>query len=696
MSSRALRKAQKKQEEERLQHQINDDEEDEFEEGPSTGKASMFAMLDQADDGNADDENEERAEDVDSPMPEHDTTTEISQPATPKSSSKKKKKKRKAKAPTPAPESEQPLDILEQDDPATNSDFTKGNLSSFEKLCKLLSISQQHLHVLNEMKNLFGRDLVEAEEREARAEAARARRGGRAAVNNRLAAIARRRNLFIQGKEDWPAVPSGGLGMEVVERRPHGVVEYRFVHSTAYQDVQRQFEICVQSMDPSRMIVLLQHNPWHIATLLQVSDIAKQSRQHSDAGDLLERALFSFGRAVHSTFAEKLSQGKARLDFRRPENREFWLASWRYIDNLRMRATWRTVYEWAKMLLSLDPERDPYCVKLVIDQFAIRARQARHFLELMNHLNFDQSLYASFGLDPSQCSVVRAKEELERYEYVGEATKSVFEADMDGEMIWHGVSYVQALGDAFMTSRDRNLTAEGIPYPYANILATKALAYLQLDAPLLANDPDINTKIAKYHLKEAMETWPSLFARLFQELQIDPIPPSIWGKQPPGPNEDLASKLYVSRAKDLWNTPEAMSLLIQMARNLKLDNWKPDPEPPIPLFEQAGPVRHVILHVMLTEQPQFISLLPTQPTNEQLRSSDPYPPLNNLLSYDAQASGPLPHAPASMEEQLRALEEQMRRAGLINREGPDQDDGDEPQAPGGFDDEEDEEDWSEE
>lgn len=143
---------------------------------------------------------------------------------------------------------------------------------------------------------------------------------------------------------------------------------------------------------------------YHVSTLLQVSEIAKQERDHATSGDLLERALFSFGRAVHSSFPAAMSQGKARMDFKRPENREFWLAVWRYIGNIGMRATWRTAYEWARLLLSLSPDEDPYCVRLVIDQLAIRAHQAQNFLDLsyskffvhrwaeLPNINYSQSL----------------------------------------------------------------------------------------------------------------------------------------------------------------------------------------------------------------------------------------------------------------------------------------------------------------
>jgi len=69
------------------------------------------------------------------------------------------------------------------------------------------------------------------------------------------------------------------------------------------------------------------------------------------------------------------------------ENREFWLVGWRYISNLGMKGTWRTSYEWAKLLLGLDIS-DPYSIKLLIDHLALRAREFEHFIELCTQTVF--------------------------------------------------------------------------------------------------------------------------------------------------------------------------------------------------------------------------------------------------------------------------------------------------------------------
>jgi len=186
-----------------------------------------------------------------------------------------------------------------------------------KQLTSALSVDTQHLHAANEMRKLFGRAAVQGANDDE--PAARPRRGqqvalagavaGRNAPGRNLASLGLRRNIFIQGKEEWPRATSGGLGMEIVGKRNDGTVEYRFVHTTAYQSIQQQFETCVAAMDPERMVQLLHFNPYHISTLLQVSEIAKQQRDNATSGELLERALFTFGRAVHSTFATNLTLG---------------------------------------------------------------------------------------------------------------------------------------------------------------------------------------------------------------------------------------------------------------------------------------------------------------------------------------------------------------------------------------------------
>lgn len=278
--------------------------------------------------------------------------------------------------------------------------------------------------------------------------------------------------------------------------------------------------------------------------MLQVSEIAKQQGDHSVSGDLLERALFSFGRSVHSSFTTALSEGKARLDFQRPENREFWLAAWRYISNLCQRGTWRTAYEWAKLLLSLSPENDPYRVSLILDQLALRGGQGDHLLRL------------------KKCHFFQEK--------------------------W------------------RN---------YPNIHISSALA--EHKAKRAAE--------CRLLLAKAVKKYPWIFARLFHELNIEPIPKSIWGKNPRSEREKLECEIYVLGAKDLWSNPDATSFLVEVTGSVTVDDLPPVRNADITIDEAR--------HVLLTGTPALISLIPRAFTTTSYSSSDPLPPAENKTSY---------------------------------------------------------------
>ena len=290
MSSRALRRAQRELEEKQIQEKLaqqeQDDEESEEEVAPKVNaKTSLFAML--GDDGN-EDENDEDEDAEQAAAPGADGTDDQSEAGTmpaPKPSKKSKKKKKRAKAKSKAVEPEKSpaparsasgLDEIDQALLALNltskaqmgsgsEQQTAGVTEEKQQLFSVLSVDIQHLHAANEMKKLFGRAALHVEEEDARPRqrgqgGLAAQIAGRNAPGRNLKSIGLRRNIFIQGKEEWPRATSGGLGMEIVERRPDGSVEYRFVHNTMYQDVQRQFQVCVRSMDPERMIQLLHLN----------------------------------------------------------------------------------------------------------------------------------------------------------------------------------------------------------------------------------------------------------------------------------------------------------------------------------------------------------------------------------------------------------------------------------------------------
>ncbi|EDU47216.1 Transcription factor [Pyrenophora tritici-repentis] len=606
MSSRALRRAQKELEEKQIQERLAQDQEDEEEsepeEAPNTkAKPSLFALL--GDSGGVEDEDEDEDEPQGDRGPSADASDDHAHVTSkPSKKSKKKKKKAKNKGKEKATDTAESAAVakgrsdLDEIDQAllalnlsargqavTGSDEQDAAVSEEKKqLFSVLSVESPNLHDANEMKKLFGRATLQNTEDEGRNRrgqqggiaAAIAGRNGPGARN--LASLGLRRNIFIQGKEEWPRATSGGLGMEIVEKRADGSVEYKFVHNRMYQDVQRQFQLCVASMDPERMVQLLHHNPYHISTLLQVSEIAKQQREGAAAADMLERALFTFGRSVHSTFAANMAAGKARLDFRRPENREFWLAVWRYIATLGVRATWRTSFEWAKLLLSMDPEQDPYCLRLLIDQLALRGREPEALINLV-------------------------------------------EAD-----------YLQRQWK--------------VP---PNLAFSVALAYDRIKEP----------QKARSALRNAVKEYPWIAARLCKELDISPIPKPVWAKEPNNDYQEVLCQLYVPKAKDLWNTTEGTTLLVEICYSFEEELGAGED----PYWLAQIPENDLARHVILSDNQALLSLLEVRVKSRYTSVSDPLPPDDSIESYDtstatAAAFSGRPRNAALLQELLADLE----------------------------------------
>jgi Transcriptional repressor TCF25 len=204
-----------------------------------------------------------------------------------------------------------------------------------------------------------------------------------------------------------------------------------------------------------------------------------------------------------------------------------------------MRGTWRTAFEWTKLLFSLDPEDDPYAVGLSIDQFALRAKQGRKLLDLTS---------------------------------LNETTEQ-----------WK---------------------------LYCNIAYSKALAHHQLKETVLAREA----------LKDAICRFPWVIPDLFKELGISRVPPTLWGLEPPSDFYTLTTALYVKRGKDTWNTPETTSLLVEVAETFKTtDDF-------IKLDGQGLITLDIARHIVLTEIPSLIALLPRELSSRNSSASDPLPP----------------------------------------------------------------------
>ena len=313
MSSRALRKLQREEEEKRRLSELRetedgveeDEENEELEKQPHrTAKLNAFDMLnayDDEEDGETDPEETEGSPQsndaqIISAGEAHQQDVVLSEVKTRNISQNRKKRNSKKKKKKQREPAEEPVKLQSLSDQANLDDIDLALLSiknktsgskeldddelrpseELKRLYQLLATDTKFLNALNEMKRLFGNVVLEDEDIEAGAPAQGRRRergrrqldlGGALAARNSpvsrgqgLVGLALRRNVFMIGKESWPKATSGGLSMIIVDRPWDLTTEYAFVHNSVYQDVQKQFQTCVESMDPQRMIQLLQYN----------------------------------------------------------------------------------------------------------------------------------------------------------------------------------------------------------------------------------------------------------------------------------------------------------------------------------------------------------------------------------------------------------------------------------------------------
>jgi hypothetical protein len=301
MSSRQLRKLQQQRELERAKLQEQQpveeraSENEEEEEVLPANKPSLFANFAalQADD-DQDDDSDGGEQQVENDGQQPPGNEEFASPSPGKKSKKAKKKKKKTKQ-TEENKSVSGLPVSRSDGQRDEIDAALQELSlkresrstntipeftvhpEYERICALLGINTQHLKVANEMRNLFGRTAVDNHDdagglvpRGARRRQRAAQRQvdletalkGQHAPGKGLPELALRRNIFIQGKDDWPRATTGGLTMEITDdfRLDNGIVGFRFVHSKAYNLVQQQFHVFVEMGDPQNLIGLLQRN----------------------------------------------------------------------------------------------------------------------------------------------------------------------------------------------------------------------------------------------------------------------------------------------------------------------------------------------------------------------------------------------------------------------------------------------------
>nr|CDJ80273.1 Basic helix-loop-helix domain containing protein [Haemonchus contortus] len=177
---------------------------------------------------------------------------------------------------------------------------------------------------------------------------------------------------LVKHKNTWPPIRSIGLSMEL-DHEAGQEKWFKFVHNAHYEQLERLCWVAEDSLDHRIIEEILTDNPYHLNSLLLLANIFRMQEDITQSCDLIERGIFYCEQAMASTF--HASSFYHRIDYLDYENRAFYLLLHRHMMNCVHKRCFETALNYAKLILTMDPQRDPLAVMLIIDTIAIKAKQ---------------------------------------------------------------------------------------------------------------------------------------------------------------------------------------------------------------------------------------------------------------------------------------------------------------------------------
>uniref|UniRef100_A0A8D3CXD6 Transcription factor 25 (basic helix-loop-helix) n=1 Tax=Scophthalmus maximus TaxID=52904 RepID=A0A8D3CXD6_SCOMX len=382
-------------------------------------------------------------------------------------------------------------------------------------------------------------------------------------------------------KDSWPRFSRTGISMTLLQSKD-GIQYFTFEHSRDYQQVQFKFLDAVESMDPNNIVALLQLNPYHIDSLLQLSDVCRIQEDQEMARDLIERALYSFECAFHPLFS--LTSGTSRLDYLRPENRAFYLALYKHMMFLEKRGCPRTALEYCKLILSLDPDSDPLCMLLLIDFLMLRFREYQSLLQLYQDLEEQRNLsqLPNFAFSTALCHFHLSQQEDMDPEERDTLRCKADQMLQNALIMFPGV--LMPLLDLCTVQPDASVTSHAFFGPKSQISQPPALA-----------------ELTALYVGRTYNVWREAAVMLWLEESVQEVLRRVDAKDP-----------LVMDCQNNFNW--------EIFRKLRKQRY------------QSAP-RNIHRHILLSEIKEATSSLPLEVTTQPVMGFDPLPPLDSVISY---------------------------------------------------------------
>jgi transcription factor 25 len=147
-----------------------------------------------------------------------------------------------------------------------------------KKISNPLSAVHRHLNPENELKRIFGSKVIQTQ---------------------LLSKERRRYRLESKQLKGWTLIAPKKIlkekppfSMELIATDEHNIRYFKFVHSKAYQSAQFQFLEAIDSYNPELLVNLHKLYPYHIDTILQLSNFYKMTEETQMAAEFIGKPSF--------------------------------------------------------------------------------------------------------------------------------------------------------------------------------------------------------------------------------------------------------------------------------------------------------------------------------------------------------------------------------------------------------------------
>ncbi|KAL5719290.1 hypothetical protein ACHQM5_012090 [Ranunculus cassubicifolius] len=248
----------------------------------------------------------------------------------------------------------------------------------------ILSIESKFLRPENELRRIFGSDVVRSFENSNGHGSGNSRqvRGGRRAGHNP------RKTFLVPPSAHWHRWDSS-LSMELVETKD-GQYFFKYVHTSSYGEAQRAFEAAKAINDLNSIAGILVYYPYHIESLLTISEVMKFTGEHQASAEAISKCLYALECAWHPMFTP--FNANCQLKYGHETNRPLFTVLFTHMQNLDRRGCHRSALEVCKLLLSLDSD-DPKGAMFCIDYYSLRAEEYTWLERFSEEYKTDNSLW---------------------------------------------------------------------------------------------------------------------------------------------------------------------------------------------------------------------------------------------------------------------------------------------------------------